>query len=129
MTQAPSRNLDTRTTTSVTPVQTAPAALIAIDFRACAPPSAPPVHDHPRLRERERQERPDREQRDQMIGDAAEGDQESRREHRQDEDALRVDEPAASVGEPARAENRPARSPGKAAGSRRSRCWPTGPAR
>ena len=39
MTQAPSRNLETRTTTSVTPVQTAPAALIAIDFRACAPPS------------------------------------------------------------------------------------------
>ena len=39
MTQAPSRNLETSTTTSVTPVQTAPAALIAIDFRACGPPS------------------------------------------------------------------------------------------
>ena len=39
MTQAPSRNFDTRTTTRVTPVQTAPAALITIDFFAWLPAS------------------------------------------------------------------------------------------
>ena len=75
MTQAPSRNLDTRTTTSVTPVLTAPAALIAIDFFAVRPAQSPPVHDHARLRERERQKRTDRKQGYQVIGDAAERDQ------------------------------------------------------
>ncbi len=39
MTQAPSANLETSTTTRVTAVQTAPAALMAIDFMACGPPT------------------------------------------------------------------------------------------
>ena len=101
MTQAPSRNLDTRTTPSVTPVQSCPGRVDHHRLLRMRPAQSQPVHDHARLRERERQKGPDREQGDQMIGDSAECDQKPRRQHRQDDDALRVDKPAPSVGESA----------------------------
>ncbi len=50
------------------------------------------MRDHPGLRHRERQERADREERNEPIGDAAEHDEQRAREHGKDDDALRVDE-------------------------------------
>ena len=66
---------------------------------SASPRNALPVRDHPGLREREGQECPDGEQRDQVIGDPAERDQDPPRKHRQDEDALRIDQPAARGGQ------------------------------
>ncbi len=97
--QAPSANFETRTTARVTAVQAAPSPLIAIDRPEPGSAELAPVLDHPRLREREGQERPDGEQRDQAVGDPAEEDEQGTREARQDEDAVRVDQPSAPVGE------------------------------
>jgi hypothetical protein len=44
------------------------------------------VLDHPRLRKREREKSPDGEERDQVIRDAAEDDQQQPRQERQDAD-------------------------------------------
>ena len=81
MTQAPSTNFATSTTSSVTPVASAPTPLIDIAGRA-GPPRAQPVRDHAGLRQREGQERADGEERNQSIGDAAEDDQQERRQDR-----------------------------------------------
>jgi hypothetical protein len=57
------------------------------------------VLHHPELRQGERQKCPDREQRDQPIGDAPERDQQRPREDRQRDDAARVDQTPAALGE------------------------------
>ena len=99
VTQAPSVNFETRTTASVIAVQIAPRPLIDHRPRRARAAIATPVLDHPRLRERERQEGPHGEQRDQGIGDPSEDDEQGARQSRQDQDAVRVDQPAAPVGE------------------------------
>ena len=53
---------------------------------------AAPVHDHAELRHGEREERAYGEERDEAVGDAAEGDQEGRGDPRQGEDAAGIDE-------------------------------------
>ena len=106
ITQAPSANFATSTTTSVTPVAAAPTPLTTMLRGLVRAAGAQPVRDHAGLRQRERQERADGEQRDQPIGDAAEDDQQERRERREHVDAVRVHEPAAARREDARAGSR-----------------------
>ena len=77
ITQAPSRNLDTRTTPRVTPVESAPAALITIDFLACRPPSRTQCTTMPACDSVNAKKAPIANKRDQMIGDPAKCDQES----------------------------------------------------
>ena len=94
---APSANLETATTTAVTPVATAPTRLIGSERRACLPPSRRQCATIPACDIVNASERADREERNEPIGDAAERDEQRAREHGEDDDALRVHEaPAAN---------------------------------
>ena len=84
---APSPNLETLTTTSVAPVAIAPAPLTSMN-RGAGAAELLPVRDHAGLRQREREERADREQRNQLVGDAAERDEQRAGEHREHDDAV-----------------------------------------
>jgi hypothetical protein len=75
---------------------TTSAIVVATKPTPSGPPHPPPVHHHARLGERERTEGAHRKQGDQPIRDAAEDDEENRRQGRQDHDADRMDETAAA---------------------------------
>jgi hypothetical protein len=53
---------------------------------------APPVLDHPRLRQREGEERTDGKEGNEAIGDPAKDHEQSARQEREDDDAVREDE-------------------------------------
>ena len=89
---------------SVTPVATRAEAVDHHRRRPARSAGRPPVADHAGLREREGEKRADREQRNQPIGDAAENDEQERRQAGQDVDPERVHEPAAAGREDPRQE-------------------------
>ena len=93
---APSANLETTTTTSVIPVADRAERVDPERVPRLRPADAAPVLHHPGLRQREREERADREEGDEPIGDAAEDDEQDAREEREHDDAVREDEPPAA---------------------------------
>ena len=88
-THAPSANFDTPTSMATTPVVTAPIPLMSA--LRCQPRTerlaAPPLPDHPGLAQGERDEDPDRVQRDESRHAAAERDDERHGDGREDHDA------------------------------------------
>ena len=61
-----------------------------------------PMHDHAGLRKREGQKRADGIERDQPVGDAAEKNEYTATQYRQDDDAVGVDEPTPAIAEDVR---------------------------
>jgi hypothetical protein len=66
---------------------------------------APPVRDHPHLRKGERAKRADGKQRNELLRDAAEGNQEHAGEHDQNNNPARKDQPPSAVREERRQES------------------------
>ena len=96
---APSSVFVTATMTSTMPVTTAPKPLMSALVFQPASCVLPPVDDHARLRQRERDEHADHVERQQALRVAVERDDQDRREHRQHEDAVREREAVALVHE------------------------------
>src|SRR2546423_13696802 len=95
--QAPSANFATRTTMTVTPVTIPPRPFTRALFRQCGPRFFLPVHDHAELRERKGQEGADGVERDQLVRDATEKNQQEAGQGRENDDAVGVHQTAAAI--------------------------------
>jgi hypothetical protein len=110
-THAPLVNLASRKMSVETPVAVAPRALSAARERQRAGASPPPVHDQAGLRKREADEHADGEERDQGVGVAADGDEQSSGHDGQSPDAVAEHEAVSAQREQVRQWSSRARRP------------------